>query len=144
VVGAVAAIAFLGSSGSHEGTSRPTTGNFAPLTVWRPPIIRVGQVVMNDPDSPPQVWLFTVMKPLPARRHYEVTLQNASSVGFINSLQWFPPGGAHVVKLLGSSSGHCTVGGVTGFGGNQFKGLLLYPSIRCYKLQLKPPSCSCK
>jgi hypothetical protein len=32
---------------------------------------------------------------------------------------------------------------VTGFGGNQFQTVLLYPNITCSKVHLKPPSCTC-
>jgi hypothetical protein len=143
-IGAIVAFAVVGSGSSRKDASLPTTGNYAPLTVWRPPIIRIGAVVMNDPESPPQQWLFTGLRPLSGRNRYQVSLQNTSSVGSINSLQWFPPPGIQVARVLGSSTGHCKVGGVTGFGGNQFKGLLLYPNIVCDSLNLKPPTCTCK
>ena len=50
----------------------------------------------------------------------------------------------HIVKLLGSSEGHCTLTGLTGFGGNQFPTLVLYPDVLCEKVDLKPPSCTCQ
>ena len=43
----------------------------------------------------------------------------------------------------GSSDGQCALTGLTGFGGNQFKTVLLHPNIECGKVNLKPPSCTC-
>jgi hypothetical protein len=40
--------------------------------------------------------------------------------------------------------GTCSLEGLTGFGGNQFPGLVLHPDVRCNKLDLKPPSCTCR
>ena len=39
-----------------------------------------------------------------------------------------------VVKVLGSSEGRCRLTGLTGFGGNQFPTLVLYPNIFCDQL----------
>ena len=33
--------------------------------------------------------------------------------------------------------------GLSGFGGNEFKTVVLYPNILCEKVNLKPPSCTC-
>ena len=44
----------------------------------------------------------TTLFPLGARR-YRMTIFNTSSLGAINSLQWYPPTGVRIVKLLGSS-----------------------------------------
>ena len=143
-VGAAVAFAFVGSGGGNRETTLPTTGDYAPLTVWRPPLIRVGPMILDAPDSPPQVWLSTRLSPLPGHHHYKVTVLNVSSIGFINSLQWYPPAGVRVLKVLGSSSGHCGLTGLSGFGGNQFKTVLLYPNVHCDGLALKEPSCTCK
>jgi hypothetical protein len=49
----------------------------------------------------------------------------------------------HIVKVLGSSDGHCAAAGLTGFGGNQFRTVVLFPNIFCDRLNLKAPSCTC-
>jgi hypothetical protein len=49
----------------------------------------------------------------------------------------------HIVKLIGNSEGNCTLTGLTGFGGNQFPTLVLYPDVFCDNVDLKPPSCTC-
>ena len=49
----------------------------------------------------------------------------------------------HIVKVLGSSVGDCTLRGLTGFGGNQFPTVVLHPSVLCDKLDLEAPSCIC-
>ena len=48
------------------------------------------------------------------------------------------------MKVLGSSAGHCELSGLTGFGGNQFSTVLLYPNISCEQVDMKPPSCTCQ
>jgi hypothetical protein len=145
-VGAAVAFAVVGTGGgsNDKKSALPTTGGYAPLTIWRPPLIRVGPLILDAPDSPPQVWLSTRLSPLPAHHHYQVTVLNVSSIGFINSLQWYPPAGVRILKVLGSSTGHCGLTGLSGFGGNQFKTVLLYPNVQCDGLALKSPSCTCK
>ena len=58
--------------------------------------------------------------------------------------QWYPPIGVRVLKVLGSSAGHCTLTGLAGFGGNQFPTLVLYPNILCEKLDLNAATCICR
>ncbi len=50
----------------------------------------------------------------------------------------------HIVKVVGSTEGHCTLRALTGFGGNQFPTVVLHPNVLCDKLDLKPPSCTCR
>jgi hypothetical protein len=73
-----------------------------------------------------------------------MTIFNTSSLGAINSLQWYPPVGVRIVKLLGSSAGRCALTGLTGFGGNQFPTVVLYPNIFCDRLDLEPATCICR
>ena len=143
-VGGVIA-ALVTTKHGHESTEAraPTTGMWAPLTVPRPkvPIIAGGIPVDIDPMTIP-TYFTTTLTPLGARR-YRMTIFNISNLGAINSLQWFPPVGVHVVSLLGSSEGHCSLSGLTGFGGNQFPTVVLNQNILCNKLDLKAPSCTC-
>ena len=75
---------------------------------------------------------------------YRMTIFNTSSLGAINSLQWFPPVDVRVLKVLGSSVGRCVLTGLSGFGGNQFPTLVLYPNIFCDRLDLTPATCICR
>ena len=130
---------------SHERLAvAPTTGSWAPISVARPkvPVIAGGIPVDIDPMSIP-TYFSTTLFSLPGAHHYRMTIYNVSNLGAVNSLQWFPPTGVHIVKLLGSSEGRCTVGGLNGFGGNQFPGVVLNQNILCGGLDLKPPSCTC-
>ena len=86
----------------------------------------------------------TALTILPGTHRYRLTISNASSLGAINSFQWYPPTTTHIVKLLGSSAGTCTLRGLKGFGGNQFPTLVLHQNVLCDKLDLKPPSCICR
>ena len=130
----------------HDSTPRvPTTGAWAPISVTRPKLPVIGGGIPVDID--PMVHrndLNTTLAVLPGTRRYKVTISNASNLGAINSFQWYPPAGVHIVKLIGSSAGHCILTGLTGFGGNQFSTLVLYPNVLCEKLDLKPPSCTCQ
>lgn len=128
--------------GGHART--PTAGSLAPITVVRPkvPIIGGGIPVDIDPVVA-RTDLSTTLAPLPRANSYRITISNTSNVGAIDSFQWYPPIGVHIVKVLGSSAGTCTATGLTGFGGNQFRTLVLFPNILCDKLDLKPPSCTC-
>ena len=67
----------------------------------------------------------TTLAPLPGTHRYRITISNTSNLGAINSFQWYPPTGVHIVKVLGSTEGHCTLTGLTGFGGNQFPTVVL-------------------
>ncbi len=141
VVVAFAVIEFDGSTG--KATHLPTTGGYAPLTIPKPQLIRQGNLVMNEPDPPDQTWVSAVLSPLSGTHRYELTVTNASDMGSINSFEWYAPTGVRILRVVGSSSGHCAPSGVTGFGGNQFSTVVLYPNILCENADLKPPSCTC-
>ena len=141
-VGGVIAVLVVG----HESTARaPTTGPWAPISVTRPklPVIAGGIPVDIDPMVHRND-LTTTLAAMPGTHRYRITISNTSNLGAINSFQWYPPTGVHIVKLIDSSEGNCTLTGLTGFGGNQFPTLVLYPDILCDKLDLKPPSCTCQ
>ena len=149
--GVIAALLITNGHGStaaketraSRGPTR-TTGAFAPITVTRPPIPVIGGGIPVDIDPVvSRTDLGTTLSPLPGVNSYRITVANISDVGAINSFQWFPPVGVHIVKVIGSSDGHCTATGVTGLGGNQFKTVVLFPNILCDQLNLKPPSCTC-
>jgi len=129
---------------AYESTAlAPTTGLWTPITVARPkvPIIAGGIPVDIDPLITRNDFS-TTLYPLGTHR-YRMTIFNTSNLGAINSFQWYPPTGVRIVKVVGSTEGHCTLSGLTGFGGNQFPTVVLYPNILCDKLDLKPPSCTC-
>jgi hypothetical protein len=150
VGGAIAA--FVITTGGHDGKGlayastapAPTTGAWAPISVSPPkvPIIAGGIPVDIDPMVK-RTDFSTTLFPLPGAHRYRMTVFNTSNLGAINSFQWYPPTGVRIVKVLGSTEGHCTSSGLTGFGGNQFPTVVLYPNILCDDLDLKPPSCTC-
>ncbi|MBV8066194.1 MAG: hypothetical protein JOY72_10185 [Actinobacteria bacterium] len=132
---------------THNGTGSsalPTTGPWRPLTVTRPqvPIIGGGIPVDIDPQIVRNDFSATLF-PLPGTNHYRLEISNISNLGVITSLQWYPPQGVHIVKVLGSSAGHCIASGLTGFGGSQFPTIVLYPNILCDGLAMKAPTCTC-
>ena len=117
----------------------------APITVKRPsvPVIGGGIPVDLEPVIEPKDFS-TALTFLPGKHRYRITISNVSNLGAINSFQWYPPTRMHIVKVLGSSEGNCTLRGLTGFGGNQFPRLVLHQNVLCDKLDLKPPSCTCR
>jgi hypothetical protein len=123
----------------------PTTGPWAPISVSRPklPVIGGGIPVDLDPTVHRNDFT-TTLTPLPGTHRYKITISNTSNLGAVNSFQWYPPAAVHIVKLIDNSEGRCTLTGLTGFGGNQFPGLVLYPDVLCNELDLKPPSCTCQ
>jgi hypothetical protein len=141
VVGVIAAVIVTKDG---DGSAAPTTGQWAPITVTRPdvPIIGGGIPVDLDPMVHRDDLSFT-LAPVAGTRRYQVTIANISDLGAINSFQWYPPRGVRVLEVLGSTQGHCTLTGLTGYGGSQFPTVVLYPNVRCDKLDLKPPSCTC-
>lgn len=144
VGGVVVAFALIGrGSGTKGAAPLPTTGEYAPLTVPKPHLIYRGNLILNEPDSPNQTWISAVLSSLSGNHRYVLTLTNASNMGYINALEWYAPTGVRILRVIGSSSGHCKSSGLTGFGGNQFKSVVLYPNILCEKVALKPPSCTC-
>jgi hypothetical protein len=144
VGGAVIAIVYVGFGGSTGGGARlQTTGGYAPLTVPKAHLVRQGGLILNEPDAPAQTWVSAVLSSLSGNHRYSLTVTNASNMGYINSFEWYAPTGVRILRVIGSSSGHCAPSGLTGFGGNQFKTVVLYPNILCENVDLKPPSCTC-
>jgi hypothetical protein len=143
IAGAIVAI--IVTQGGHQTTPDASTAGSLPLLkVTRPsvPIIAGGIPVDLDPPFEPK-YFGTALTFLPGSDRYRITISNASSLGTINSFQWYPPIGTKILKVLGSSVGKCTLQGLTGFGGNQFPTLVLHQNVLCDKLDLKPPSCTC-
>jgi hypothetical protein len=134
---------FVVASGEGDSSARPTTGQYAPIRVHRQRVGSFAGALSGDLEAGAQTDLNTMLTTLPGRHHYAVTVSNTSDVGLIESLQWYPPTGVRIVKVLGGSVGHCELTGVTGFGGNQFKSVVLYPTIECDRVDLKPPTCTC-
>jgi hypothetical protein len=146
LVAVVAVVAVLVvRDGSGSTTPRlATTGPFAPITITRPSVPTIGGGIPVDVEPVLEPKNFaTELAFLPGRFRYRMTVSNDSSLGVINAFQWFPPPAIHVLKVLGSSAGSCRLGGLTGFGGNQFPGLVLAQNVLCERLALKPPSCVC-
>jgi hypothetical protein len=142
-VGGVVAALVVGR-GHESAADAPTTGEWAPITVSRPKLPVIGGGIPVDID--PMVHrsdLSATLAPLPGTHRYRITISNVSNLGAINSFQWYPPAAVHIVKLIGNSEGNCTLTGLTGFGGNQFPTLVLYPDVFCDNVDLKPPSCTC-
>jgi hypothetical protein len=141
--GGVIAGLVIANDGHESATLAPTTGVWTPITVARPkvPIIAGGIPVDVDPLIT-RTDFSTTLAPLGTHR-YRMTIFNTSTLGAINSFQWYPPIGVRIVKVLASTGGHCALTGLTGFGGSQFPSVVLYPNIFCDKLDLKPPSCIC-
>ena len=144
VGGAIAAL--IVTEGGHQTTPRAsTTGPLAPITVKRPSVPIIGGGIPVDLEPLIERKDFsTALTFLPGIHRYRITISNISSLGAINSFQWYPPTAVHILKVLGSSAGTCTLRGLTGFGGNQFPTVVLHPNVLCDKLDLKPPSCTCR
>ena len=143
VLGVVVA-AIVVPAGDGGASALPTTGEYAPISVQRPKLHVLAGSLVSDPEAGIQNNLTTNLSQLPGSNRYRITVTNTSNIGFIDAFQWYPPTGIHIVKVLGSSAGHCELSGLTGFGGNQFQTVLLYPNISCEKVDLKPPSCTCQ
>ena len=132
-------------TGAGKGASAvPTTGPYAPIHVFRPKLYTEAGSLLNDPAALTPTNLSTIVLKLPGLHRYRITVTNTSNLGFIDSIQWYPPPGVRIIRLIGSSVGDCAPTGLSGFGGNQFKTVLLYPNISCDKLDLKPPTCTCQ
>jgi hypothetical protein len=143
--GAIAAL-IVTDGGQQATTPRAsTTGPLAPITVTRPSVPVIGGGIPVDIDPAIERRDFnTTLTFLPGTHRYRLTISNSSSLGAINSFQWYPPPAVHIVKVLGNSAGTCKLRGLTGFGGNQFPTLVLHQNVLCDKLDLKPPSCTCR
>jgi len=133
------AVGFLVAGGSSGPAALPTTGQFAPITVPKSRIPLVGGVLLGDPEvGGIGSDLGLTLNRAPGRNHYRITVSNTSSIGVVNSLQWFPPPGVKILAVTGSTAGRCGLSGTTGLGGNLFKNVVLYPNIRCDDVNLKP------
>ena len=131
---------------TRDGDERalPTSGPWAPISVVRPNVPVIGGGIPIDID--PRLHrddFSTTLTSLPGTNRYRVTISNTSNLGAINAFEWYPPASVRIVKVLGSTEGHCTLTGLKGFGGNQFPTVVLYPNVLCDKLDLEPPSCTC-
>ena len=142
--GVTAGLLLTRDDGGTQAAPLPTTGEWAPITVARPSIPEIaGGIPVDIEPAIERTDFSTTLEPLPGKHRYRMTILNVSTVGIIDSFQWYPPIGAHIAALEGSSTGRCILAGVTGFGGNQFPGVVLNPNISCEGLALKPPSCTC-
>lgn len=142
--GGVIAGLTLTRDGVEASAPRPTTGEWAPITVTRPEVPIIGGGIPVDIDPTIERRDFgTTLELLPGRYRYRLTVSNTSNLGTIDAFQWYPPTGVQIVKLIGSSLGRCDLEGLTGFGGKQFPTVVLAPNVRCDRLGLKPPSCLC-
>jgi hypothetical protein len=144
-VAAVGVAVSLAFSGGTSTLTLPTTGAYRPITVATPATGLMALAKGVDADSMTKSGsdLQTVLSRGTGSNQYMLTIQNTSDIGYVNSLYWSPPTGVTVARVVGSSSGHCVLTGVSGFGGKLFPGAVLYPKISCVDLTLKPPSCTC-
>jgi hypothetical protein len=141
-VGGVIAVLVVG----RESTAAaPATGPWAPISVTRPklPVIAGGIPVDIDPMVH-RSDLTTTLATLPGKNRYRITIWNTSTLGAIDSFDWYPPTGVRILELIDASAGTCTLTGLKGFGGNQFPTLVLYPDVRCKGVDLEPPTCTCR
>ena len=143
-VGGVIAALIVTRGDEQSAPRAATTGPLAPLKIKRAgvPVLGGGIPVDLEPVIEPKNFN-TALTVLPGTHRYRLTISNASALGAINSFQWYPPAKVRILKLLGSSQGHCTLTGLKGFGGNQFPTVVLYPNVLCDKLDLEPPTCTC-
>jgi hypothetical protein len=134
---AVVALAGCGGGGSSS-SGNPTAAELYAKQ------IQVGTfgtyVAGEDPDELDRggVDVDTVIRSL-GGHHYQLLIQNASDVGFINTFSWYVNGDAglagqtHAVTLLSvesSSSGTCKLA-------------VDHESIICTGMTIKPPTCTC-
>jgi len=128
VIGGLA-VAGVFSTGSASFPALPTTGDYRPISIASP----VNGAVA-DPDSMSRQGqdLTSVLSRGAGAHSYRVTLSNVSSIGFVNELDWRPPQGMKIVRVTGSSTGHCGLAE-----GSDSR-------IMCVGLRLKPPTCTCR
>jgi hypothetical protein len=135
ICGAAIVLAVLAGFGVFSGSSGaslpplPTTGDYRPITVSSPV-----NGALADPDSMSRQGqdLSSVLAQGGGAHSYRVTVSNISSIGFVNALDWRPPSGMRLVRITGSSAGHCRLAAGTD------------PRITCAGLRLKPPTCTCR
>jgi hypothetical protein len=139
----LAALVVVGLVGCGGGGSSSSSGNPTAAELYAKQI-QVGTfgtyVAGEDPDELDRggVDVDTVIRSL-GGNHYQLLIQNASDVGFINTFSWYVNGNAglagktNAVKLLSvenSSSGHCKLA-------------IDRNSIVCTGMTIKPPTCTC-
>lgn len=140
---ALAALVAVGVVSGCGGSGGSFSGNPTAAELYAKQI-QVGTfgtyVAGEDPDELDRggVDVTTVIRSL-GGDHYQLLIQNASDVGFINTFSWYVNGNAglagktHAVKLL--SVGHSTSGSCKlSVDGN---------SILCTGMTIKPPTCTC-
>jgi hypothetical protein len=139
------AVAIFGIGRGGGTVSLPTTGEYAPIAPPKITVPLVGGVLLGDLPRAGVGGDLDVLLSLGKRpRTYELTVTNISSIGFVKAFKWFPSSELRILKVTGSTSGRCKLSGTTGFGGNQFKTVVLHPNILCEKVDLRPPTCTCK
>jgi hypothetical protein len=142
--GVALGVIFVGGSGAPV---LPTTGAYAPISVPTPliPHLNMAGALAADPDSEIRSGqdLQATISAGSRAHEYKLTITNISGIGYINAFHWFPPQGVTIVKVVGSSAGHCAVSGVPGYGGSLFQKVVLNPDIICDGVNLRPPSCTC-
>jgi hypothetical protein len=102
----------------------------APTSTPQETPLRVNPATLSDdPDSafPSGTDILTTLSDL-GSGHYQLTVQNESPLGTINTFTWTPPADLHVTALTGSSVGHCNLQG---------------RSITC-QTTLVAPKCTCR
>ena len=115
VGGAIAAL--IVTSGGHRDAAcvdNRAAGRRSPSRDPSVPIIGGGIPVDLEPVIEPKDFS-TTLTFLPGKHRYRITISNVSNLGAINSFQWYPPTGAHIVKLLGSTAGQLHPPGPDGF-----------------------------
>jgi hypothetical protein len=140
----VALVVFGGHDRSGSRRALPTTGAYAPISVLTPTIRMFGGAPVGDREAMMQTNLSVTMSRLPGSHRYQLIVTNTSSLGIVHAFQWYASPGVQLLKVIGSSSGRCVLSGLSGFGGSQFRALVLYPNILCEGLNLKPPTCTCR
>jgi hypothetical protein len=139
-----AAVAILATRGGDGTVALPTTGEYVPIAPPKITVPLVGGVLLGDLPRAGVGGDLDVLLTLGQRpRQYQLTVTNISSIGFVKAFQWFPSSELRILEVTSSTSGRCRLSGTRGFGGNQFKTVLLHPNILCDQVNLKPPTCTC-
>jgi hypothetical protein len=127
VLAALATVAFVSGCGGGGGGNAPTGAQL------RAQEIQVGTFKKYLPGTDPDeldrsgVDISDTVSQL-APGHYEVTVQNVSNIGFVNSF-WFHTTSVRITKVVSSTQGLCT--------------LLDDNTISCDNLKIAPPKCTC-
>jgi hypothetical protein len=147
-VGLALASGVLGGCGGASGGISASAGRQAYAHELRPnPVTHV--IYGIDPDQEPESSAddTSVLRSLPDHR-FQLLVTNTSDTGSINEFSWLPPGGMEVVRVLGSSTGQCTLSSQGNWdplapaGPNSIVNSAAREII-C-KVTLPPPKCSCQ